>query len=43
MNSRNQELGSMHIGKLLFKLSMPATVGMMVNALYNFVDAILLG
>lgn len=33
-------LGREKIWKLLVKLSVPATIGMMVNAVYNFVDAI---
>ena len=43
MNNRNEQLGNMKISKLLVQLSLPATVGMMVNALYNFVDAIFIG
>lgn len=43
MNERNEQLGNMPINNLLLKLSLPATVGMMVNALYNFVDAIFIG
>ena len=31
------------VGKLLFKFSLPAIVGMMVNALYNVVDRIYIG
>ncbi len=31
------------IGKLLLKMSIPATVGMLVNALYNLVDTIFVG
>ena len=31
-------LGSMNIKKLLLHLSIPATIGMLINALYNFVD-----
>jgi len=34
------ELGSLSIGKLLAKLSIPATIGMMVMVLYNVVDTI---
>lgn len=33
-------LGTMNIKKLLIKLSVPATLGMIVNALYNFVDTL---
>lgn len=36
-------LGSEKISKLLFKFSVPAIVGMMVNALYNVVDRIYIG
>lgn len=39
----NNILGSDHIGQLLFKLSMPAMIGMIVSALYNVVDAIFVG
>lgn len=31
------------IGKLLLKMSIPATIGMIVNALYNLVDTIFVG
>ena len=36
-------LKSEKISKLLLKLSLPATVGMLVNALYNIVDTIFIG
>jgi putative MATE family efflux protein len=36
-------LGTVKIGKLLFEYSMPAIVGMLVNALYNTVDRIYVG
>lgn len=36
-------LGTDPIGKLLFKLSLPATVAIFVNILYNFVDTIFIG
>lgn len=40
----NQKLlGSAPIGKLLLKFSIPAIVGMMVNALYNTIDRIYVG
>ena len=35
-----EELGSVSIGKLLTKLSIPAAIGMMVMVLYNLVDTI---
>lgn len=43
MNKRNEMLGNEKINKLLLKLSLPATVGMIVNALYNLVDTIFVG
>jgi len=36
-------MGTDPIGKLLAKLSIPAMIGMLVNALYNFVDTIYVG
>src|SRR5665648_1208038 len=36
-------LGEEKISKLLVNLSLPATIGMMVNALYNLVDTIFVG
>ena len=36
-------LGTEGIGKLLVKMSLPAIVGMVVNALYNVVDTIFIG
>lgn len=43
MNKRNQMLGNEQVNKLLFKLSAPAIIGMMVNALYNLVDTFFVG
>ena len=43
MNKNQAELGSQSVGKLLFKYSVPAIIGMMVNALYNVVDRIFIG
>ncbi|BDU49954.1 MATE family efflux transporter [Haliovirga abyssi] len=43
MNKRKEMLAKENIGKLLFKLSMPATIGMIVQALYNVVDTIFVG
>jgi putative MATE family efflux protein len=37
------ELGEAPIGKLLMKLSLPATFAMLVNGLYNLVDTIFIG
>lgn len=36
-------IGTEKVSKLLFKFSVPAIVGMMVNALYNIVDRIYIG
>jgi putative MATE family efflux protein len=41
--TRQKMLGNEKIGKLLYKLSIPATIGMMVQALYNLVDAVFVG
>lgn len=43
MNEHSKMLGSEKISKLLLKLSAPAIVGMMVQALYNLVDTIFVG
>ncbi len=40
---RDSMLGEEKIGRLLVKLSIPSMVGMIVHALYNFVDAIFIG
>lgn len=37
------ELGSRPVGKLLFKYSIPAVVGMVVQALYNIIDSMVIG
>ena len=42
-NERSKLLGEESIGKLLIKFSIPAIVGMIVNALYNVVDRIFIG
>jgi putative MATE family efflux protein len=38
-----KELETQSIGKLLFKFSIPAVIGMLVNALYSVVDRIFIG
>ena len=43
MNTHSTLLGTEDIKKLLIKLSLPATIGMIVNALYNLVDTIFIG
>ena len=40
---RQKRLGEENIGSLLMKFSIPAIVGMLVNALYNIVDRIFIG
>ena len=41
--NQTKSLGTESIGKLLFKFSIPAITGMIVNALYNIVDRIYIG
>lgn len=43
MKNTQDMLGKDSIGKLLFKYSVPAIIGMLVNALYNIVDKIFIG
>lgn len=43
MGDRQEQLRSEKIGTLLLKFSIPAIVGMLVNALYNIVDRIFIG
>ncbi len=43
MDRRSEQLGTQKVSRLLVNLSVPATVGMMVNALYNLVDTIFIG
>lgn len=44
MRTKNEHmLANEPIAKLIWKLSLPATVGMLVNALYNLVDTIFIG
>lgn len=43
MNKTHQYMGEKKIPVLLLELSVPATVGMLVNALYNLVDTIFVG
>ena len=40
---RTKQLGEEKISKLLLKFSIPAIIGMLVNALYNIVDRIFIG
>jgi len=43
MKQLTTRLGEERISKLLVNLSVPATIGMLVNALYNVVDTIFVG
>lgn len=43
MNKNQVELGTQSVPKLLLKYSVPAIIGMMVNALYNVVDRVFIG
>jgi putative MATE family efflux protein len=43
IKTRSDMLASEKIGRLLFKLSAPAIIGMMVQGLYNLVDTIFVG
>ena len=43
MEDSKQILGTEPVGKLLFKYSLPAIIGMLVNGLYNVVDRIFIG
>jgi len=40
---RSKQLGEESVGKLLVKFSLPAIIGMLVNALYNIIDRIFIG
>lgn len=40
---RLKELGTAPVGRLLFKYSLPAVVGTVINALYNIIDSIVIG
>jgi putative MATE family efflux protein len=42
-SGRTDRLGTERIGKLLFDFSIPAIIGMLVNAIYNIVDRIYVG
>ncbi|KUK89832.1 MAG: MATE efflux family protein [Thermotogales bacterium 46_20] len=41
--SAEEALGKEKVGRLLVKLSVPAMIGMLVQAMYNFVDTIFVG
>jgi Na+-driven multidrug efflux pump len=41
--TKSERMGTEKIGKLLFRLSAPAIIGMLIQALYNIVDSIYVG
>ncbi|KKG12810.1 MATE family efflux transporter [Methanosarcina sp. 2.H.A.1B.4] len=43
MDERSRMLADEKIGKLLFKMSVPATIGMLMQAFYNLVDTVFVG
>ncbi|MCY6483227.1 MATE family efflux transporter [Clostridium aestuarii] len=43
MNKKEELLANAKISSVLFKLALPATIAMIVNALYNIVDTIFIG
>lgn len=43
MGKKSTDLGKDSIGKLLFKLAMPAIIAQLVNVLYNIVDRMFIG
>ncbi|WP_291636565.1 MATE family efflux transporter, partial [Clostridium sp.] len=43
LSKNNSQLGTEKISRLLLKLSLPATIGMLVTALYNIIDTIFVG
>ena len=43
MEQNNDFLGTEPIGKLLWKLALPAIVAQVINLLYNLVDRIYIG
>jgi putative MATE family efflux protein len=43
MNIRSENLGTEKISKLLLSLSLPSTIAMMVNSLYNIIDTMFVG
>jgi putative MATE family efflux protein len=43
LETKSERMGTEKIGRLLFKLSAPAIIGMLIQALYNIVDSIYVG
>ncbi|HPQ78380.1 MAG TPA: MATE family efflux transporter, partial [Synergistales bacterium] len=43
MSGREKMLANEPVGRLIWRLSLPAMVGMFVNGLYNLVDTIYIG
>ena len=42
-NKRAKLMGEEKIGKLLWKLSIPAIIAMLINAVYNVADTLFIG
>ena len=42
-NTKQIELGTKPVGRLLFKLSIPAILAQIINVLYNVVDRMYIG
>ena len=40
ITQKSDALGTEKMGKLLMQISLPATMGMLVNALYNIIDTV---
>ena len=43
MQSKENELGTRPVGRLLFSLALPAITAQVVNVLYNMVDRMYIG
>ena len=43
MNNKSAQLGTEDIGRLLYRMSIPAVIVILVHAMYNFTDAIFIG
>ena len=41
--NQTEELGTSSVGKLLFKLAIPAIIAQIINLLYNLVDRMYIG
>ena len=41
METKENKMGTMPVGKLIFSMSVPMMISMIVQALYNIVDSVL--